>query len=46
MNFGYSHPRIVKAVADQLYKMPLCGTAYISPIYAEFAQRLTKVRMV
>ncbi|KAL6884446.1 pyridoxal phosphate-dependent transferase [Trichoderma evansii] len=42
MNFGYSHPKIVKAAADQLYKMPLCGTAYISPIYAEFAQRLTK----
>nr|RBQ83255.1 hypothetical protein FVER53263_06515 [Fusarium verticillioides] len=32
MNFGYSHPKIAKAAADQVYKMPLSGTAYISPL--------------
>ncbi|RBR06040.1 hypothetical protein FVER53590_06515 [Fusarium verticillioides] len=42
MNFGYSHPKIAKAAADQVYKMPLSGTAYISPLYVEFAERLTK----
>ncbi|KAI1019991.1 hypothetical protein LB503_006015 [Fusarium chuoi] len=43
MNFGYSHPKIAKAAADQLYKMPLSGTAHISPLYVEFAERITKV---
>ncbi|KAF5651414.1 ornithine aminotransferase [Fusarium tjaetaba] len=42
MNFGYSHPKIAKAAADQVHKMPLSGTAYISPLYVEFAERLTK----
>ncbi|KAH7275473.1 pyridoxal phosphate-dependent transferase [Fusarium solani] len=34
MNFGYSHPKIAKAAAEQIQKMPLVGTAYISPLYA------------
>ncbi|SCV54246.1 related to ornithine aminotransferase [Fusarium fujikuroi] len=42
MNFGYSHPKIAKAAADQVYKMPLSGTAHISPLYVEFAERITK----
>ncbi|KAM5348242.1 hypothetical protein ACJ41O_008066 [Fusarium nematophilum] len=42
LNFGYSHPRIAKAAADQMYKMPMLGTAYISPLYAQFADRITK----
>ncbi|KAJ3525659.1 hypothetical protein NM208_g11541 [Fusarium decemcellulare] len=42
MNFGYSHPKIAKAAADQILKMPLSGTAYISPLYVQFAERLTK----
>lgn len=41
MNFGYSHPKIVKAAAEQIQKMPLVGTLYISPLYAEFAERIT-----
>ncbi|RSL90238.1 hypothetical protein CEP52_014659 [Fusarium oligoseptatum] len=41
VNFGYSHPKIAKAAADQIYKMPLVGTSYISPLYAKFAERIT-----
>ncbi|KAI8685896.1 Ornithine aminotransferase [Fusarium keratoplasticum] len=41
MNFGYSHPKIAKAAAEQIQKMPLVGTAYISPLYAKFAERIT-----
>ncbi|KAF5963105.1 ornithine aminotransferase [Fusarium bulbicola] len=41
MNFGYSHPKIAKAAVDQIYKMPLSGTGHISPLYVEFAERLT-----
>ncbi|KAF7558386.1 hypothetical protein G7046_g5770 [Stylonectria norvegica] len=41
VNFGYSHPKIAKAATDQMLKMPLCGTAYVSPLYAEFSRRLT-----
>ncbi|OAQ58535.1 ornithine aminotransferase protein [Pochonia chlamydosporia 170] len=42
MNFGYSNPKIAKAVADQVYKMPLSGTYHISLLYTEFAKRVTK----
>ncbi|KAK7230129.1 hypothetical protein V2G26_002299 [Clonostachys chloroleuca] len=42
MNFGYSHPNITKAAVDQIYKMPLSGTAHISPLYAQLAERITK----
>ncbi len=43
MNFGYSHPKIVKAAADQLHKLPLVNTSYINPLYASLAERLSKV---
>ncbi|KPM36032.1 Succinate-semialdehyde dehydrogenase [NADP(+)] [Neonectria ditissima] len=42
MNFGNSHPRIIKAVVDQVQKMPLVNTAFINPLYAQFADRITK----
>lgn len=41
MNFGYSHPKIVQAVVDQVKKLPLVNTGYINPLYAQFAERLT-----
>lgn len=43
MSFGYSHPKILQATVDQLQKMPLSGTAYISPLYVQFAERINKV---
>lgn len=43
MNFGYSHPKLVKAVEDQLRRLPLVNTSYINPVYASLAERLTKV---
>ncbi|KAF4332987.1 ornithine aminotransferase [Fusarium beomiforme] len=46
MNFGYSNAKIAKAAAEQVYKLPLAGTYYISPLYTEFAKRVTKVRKV
>ncbi|KAH7002986.1 pyridoxal phosphate-dependent transferase [Fusarium venenatum] len=42
MNFGYSNPKIAKAVADQVFKFPLTGTYHISPLYTEFAKRVTQ----
>ncbi|KAL1617033.1 hypothetical protein SLS54_008028 [Diplodia seriata] len=41
MNFGYSHPKIVQAVVDQVQKLPLVNTGYINPLYARFAERIT-----
>ncbi|KAK7224181.1 hypothetical protein V2G26_012184 [Clonostachys chloroleuca] len=42
MSFGYSHPKILQATVDQLQRMPLSGTAYISPLYVQFAERINK----
>ncbi|KIL92338.1 hypothetical protein FAVG1_04748 [Fusarium avenaceum] len=42
MNFGYSNPKIAKAAIDQAIKLPLTGTYHISPLYTEFAKRVTK----
>lgn len=44
MNFGYSPPKIVTAAVDQMQKSPLVNTGYINPLYAQFAERITKVR--
>ncbi|KAB2573775.1 Ornithine aminotransferase [Lasiodiplodia theobromae] len=41
-NFGHSHPKIVQAVVEQVQKLPLVNTAYINPLYARFADRITK----
>lgn len=43
MNFGYSNPKISRAAIDQAIKLPLTGTYHISPLYTEFAKRVTKV---
>lgn len=43
MSFGHSHPKIIKAAVDQLQKLPLVNTSYINPLYADFAERITKV---
>ncbi|KAF7548940.1 hypothetical protein G7Z17_g6726 [Cylindrodendrum hubeiense] len=42
MNYGYSNPRIVKAVVEQVQKITLVNTAFINPLYAQFADRITK----
>ncbi|EFX05899.1 L-ornithine aminotransferase [Grosmannia clavigera kw1407] len=42
MSFGHSHPKIIKAAVDQLQKLPLVNTSYINPLYADFAERITK----
>ncbi|KAH6877136.1 pyridoxal phosphate-dependent transferase [Thelonectria olida] len=43
MNFGYSHPKIAKAAAEQMCKMPLVGTAYISPLGSEAVEAAVKI---
>ncbi|EEU40328.1 uncharacterized protein NECHADRAFT_76480 [Fusarium vanettenii 77-13-4] len=43
MNFGYSHPKIAKAAAEQIQKMPLVGTAYISPLGSEAVESAVKI---
>lgn len=43
MNYGYSNPKIAKAAIDQAVKLHLTGTYHISPLYTEFAKRVTKV---
>jgi acetylornithine/succinyldiaminopimelate/putrescine aminotransferase len=43
MNFGYSHPKITEAAVEQMWKSQLVNTAYVNPLYAQFAERITKV---
>lgn len=43
MNFGHSHPKIVEATVKELRNLHLVNTSYINPLYAQYADRMTKV---
>lgn len=43
LNFGHSHPKIVEAAVQQMRKVAVLNTSYVSPLYAKLAERLTQV---
>ncbi|CAH0047316.1 unnamed protein product, partial [Clonostachys solani] len=40
-NMGHAHPRLVKAITNQVAKAPLVGTTWLNPVYLQLAQKLT-----
>ena len=42
-SFGHSHPKILAAVADQLYKMPMSSKVLFNGKQAELAEKLAEI---
>lgn len=42
MNFGYNNAKIVDATVAQMRKSPLVNTGNMNPLYAKFANLITK----
>jgi len=42
-SLGHRHPKVVKAVEEQLHRMPLSSKVFLNPLQAKLAERLAQI---